>query len=45
VKSAERKANADFQIALARASEANARGDAIACALSLNRARELYGVQ
>jgi hypothetical protein len=45
VKSAERKANADFQKALAQAREANARGDAAACARAVSRARELYGVQ
>jgi hypothetical protein len=39
VKSAECRANADFQIALA--SEANARGDAAGCARALNSAREL----
>jgi hypothetical protein len=45
VKSAERKANADFQKALAQAREANVRGDAAACARAVSRARELYGVQ
>jgi hypothetical protein len=45
VKSAERKADADFQKALAQAREANARGDAAACARAVSRATELYGVQ
>jgi hypothetical protein len=44
VQRAERKADADFQAALAQAREANAKGDAAACAKALKRARQLYGI-
>jgi hypothetical protein len=45
VKSAERKAEDNFQMVLAQAREANSRGDAAACARALNRAKEFYGFQ
>jgi hypothetical protein len=45
VKSAKRKAPADYQMALVRPGDANGGGGAAACARALNAARELYGVQ
>jgi hypothetical protein len=44
VQSAERMANADGEAALARARNADAAGDAAACAKALAEAKALYGV-
>jgi hypothetical protein len=45
VQSAERMANADGEAALARARNADAAGDATACAKALAEAGALYGVE
>ena len=45
VQSAEQKASADAEAALNRARNADAAGDASACARALTEAKEIYGVQ
>lgn len=44
VRRAERKADADFQSALAQARRANYEGDAAACTRALDRAKDIYGI-